>query len=108
MVPKQNDNPPRGLSAEVHTALEAALRCYGSTGSAEALDALTAMLQTAGRDARARELRSDELLLVFKAIELKLGLGDHERFDRTGVGRPESAMSRTRLLRAMLEAYYAG
>ncbi len=107
MVSQQNDNPPRGLSVEVHTALEAALRFYASTGSVEALNALTAMVQTAGRDARARELRSDELLLVFKSIEHKLGIGDHERFEKTGVGHPENAISRSRLVRAMLEAYYA-
>jgi hypothetical protein len=101
MVPQHTNDPvgpPRGLSPEVERELEDALREL--SGEASVSPRLTKAIQAAGHDARRRALRSDELLLAFKAIEARVGpLADVEYF--------QAPISRTRLIRALIEAYYA-
>lgn len=93
------DNPDsaRSLSPQVETQLSAALQAHSKQPTDETGKALKAALETAAEDARTRQLRSEELLLVFKAIERSSGvlLGDEK-----------AAASRNQLIKALLDAYY--
>lgn len=92
--------PPRSLSPEVKEQLEQALREFAAAASPVVTDSLRTALERAGNDARERTLRPEELILVFKSIEQRLGV----RFpDSETAG---GATFRTRLIRALLEAYY--
>lgn len=104
MVPHNTsgDDPPRALTAEVQVRLELALRTFAAAGSAEAFDELIQALGAAGRDARALAMRSEELVLAFKAIEQAIGISVPERSKTGG-----SAMGRSQIIRALIEAYYA-
>jgi hypothetical protein len=92
--------PPRSLSPEVEEQLEQALREFAAAASPVVKDSLRTALERAGHDARERKLRPEELILVFKSIEQRLGV----RFpDAETAG---GATFRARLIRALLEAYY--
>jgi hypothetical protein len=94
------EEPPRSLSPDVTEQLEQALRGFAASARPVVTDALRSALERAGNDARERKLRPEELILVFKAMEQRIGV----RFpDSETAG---GAAFRTRLIRALLEAYY--
>jgi hypothetical protein len=97
---KTPEEPPRSLSPEVKEQLGQALREFASATRPVVTDALRRALERAGHDAREQKLRPEELILVLKAMEQRIGvrLPDSE----TAGG----AAFRTRLIRALLEAYY--
>lgn len=92
--------PPRSLSAEVEQRLERALRGLVADRSTAITEGLTDALKAAGSDARERNLRPEELILVFKTLEERIGVTRSD--EETG---PRSNF-RARLIRALLEAYY--
>jgi hypothetical protein len=103
MVAQHTNTPeesPRALSPEVTEQLEQALREFAAAARPMVTDAMRTALEKAGSDARERKLRAEELILVFKSMEQRIGLKfpDPER-----AGDPTF---RTRLIRALLEAYY--
>jgi len=87
------------LSPEVKEQLERALREFAASATAVVTDALRATLERAAHEARARKLRPEELILVFKSLEQRIGV----RFPDAKAGDPTF---RTRLIRTLLEAYY--
>jgi hypothetical protein len=93
------DSPdqPRSLTPKVEAQLTAALQAHAAHPSDETEKGLKGAIEEAARDARARELRSEELVLVFKAIERTSGvlLADEK-----------TSSSRNRLIKALLDAYY--
>jgi len=100
MVPQHTGTPDesRRLSPEVEAQLEAALRLVA--GPAHALDVLHDAVRAAAADARARNLRAEELLVNFKEVEARLGA---PLVDNASLGDAE----RSRVIRALIEAYYA-
>jgi len=103
MVAKQTntpEKPTRSLSPEVTEQLEQALRDFAAAARPTVSDALRSALERAGSDARERKLRPEELILVFKSMEQRIGVSFPDP-DTTG-----SATFRTRLIRSLLEAYY--
>src|SRR6266571_7862338 len=94
------EEPPRSLSPEVTVQLEQALREVASAARPVVTDALRSALERAGHDARARTLRAEELIIVFKAMEQRLGVTFPDPETAGG------ATFRTRLIRTLLEAYY--
>jgi hypothetical protein len=94
------EEPPRSLSPDVKEQLEQALRGFAASARPVVTDALRTALERAGNDARERKLRPEELILVFKAMEQRIGV----RFP--GPETQGGATFRTRLIRALLEAYY--
>ena len=102
MVPQHTNppgDPPRSLSPDVEKQLEQSLRTFLKTKNAPADDVRSA-LQAAARDARARSLRAEELLTILKSLELRLGSSIPED------GGDDKDAGRSRLIRAMIEAYY--
>jgi hypothetical protein len=99
----QHTNPPeeapRSLSPEVKKQLESALREVAEAAFPLVTDSLRATLEKAGNEARERGLRPEELILAFKNLEQRIGV----KFPEPNVGDPTF---RTRLIRALLEAYY--
>lgn len=93
---KTPDEPPRPLSAAVAEELEQAVRAFLSQPSGDADEALRRAIASAGRDARERQLRPEELLLAFKSIEERVRAASSKGH----------ASARTRLIQALLEAYY--
>ena len=100
MVAQQSNPPgqPGGLSPEVELALEAAFRqLIEEHPGAEA--AVERAVTAVGTEARQRGLPPEELLIAFKAIE-----------ERAADSQPGSAYRphglRSKMIRAMLEAYY--
>ena len=102
MVP-QHTTPPEGpsrtLSPTVEQQLEQALRAFLKTKNAQA-DGLRTALRVAAKDARERKLRAEELLTVLKSMEQRIGITIPEETDG------DKDASRSRLIRAMIEAYY--
>jgi hypothetical protein len=94
------EEPPRSLSPGVKEQLEQALREFADAAKPIVTDALRSALERAGNDARARKLRAEELILLFKAMEQRIGVKFPD-LEREG-----GATFRTRLIRALLEAYY--
>ena len=96
MVPdRQFPGSSRSFSPEVEAALEAAMR-EEWTGD-EPPETLRAAVRAAARDAKQRLLRAEEMLVAFKAIELRAAA-------RHGpLGRGED---RVRIVRALIDAYY--
>lgn len=103
MVAQHTSTPegaPRSLSPQVKERLEHALREFAAEATPVVSDALRTALEGAGNDARERRLRPEELILVFKSMEQRLGI----RFpDPQKAGDPTF---RTGLIRILLEAYY--
>lgn len=96
---KTPDDPFRPLSPEIAAELEQAVRAFIASDDGRADDALRQALARAGQDARERHLRPEELLLAFKEIESRAG-------EARGSARQVKASLRTKLIQAMLEAYY--
>lgn len=98
--PGTPEEPARSLSPEVAEQLERALREYAAAASPVVSVELRAALERAGTDARERELRPEAMILVFKSMEQRIGV----KFpDPKTAGGPTF---RTRVIRALLEAYY--
>lgn len=94
-APRFDSPDARSLSPQVEAQLSAALKAHSKQPSEENSRTLQSAIHAAARDARERELRSEELVLVFKAIE------------RTSVPPDEkAAASRNRLIKSLLDAYY--
>src|SRR5205809_3420381 len=68
------EEPPRSLSPEVTEQLEQALRDFAAAAKPMVTEVLRTALARAGDDARARKLRAEELILLFKAMEQRIGL----------------------------------
>ena len=92
-----NTENARALSPDVESRLTASLKAHASQPTEQTANALKAALDAAARDARARQLRSEELLIVFKAIEQSSGALMRD---------DKSAMSRNKLIKALLDSYY--
>jgi hypothetical protein len=103
MVARPTNSPedaPRSLSPEIEAQLEQALRDFAVAGAPVVTDSLRTTLERAGNQARERKMRPEELIVVFKSMERRIGV----RFpDPQTAGDPTF---RTRLIRALLEAYY--
>jgi len=98
MVPdQQRPDESRPFSPEVEAALEAALLEPWSGGAPSV--ALHRALKAAAHDARQRLLRAEEMLVAFKTIEQRVSAR------RSGALAP-STDDRTRLIRALIDAYY--
>jgi hypothetical protein len=95
----QFDSPDgaRSLSVHVEAQLSAALVAHAKQPTPETAQSLKSALEVAAREARERELRSEELLLVFKAIERTSGVM---------LADEKAAASRNQLIKSLLEAYY--
>jgi len=93
------DSPdsPRPLSPQVEAQLTAALKAHSSKPSDDTAKRLQDAIVAAAQDARKQELRSEELVLVFKSIERASGIP---------VGDDKIAASRNKLIKALLDAYY--
>lgn len=96
-APRFDSPDARALSPEVESQLSAALKAHSAQPSEETARTLKTAIEAAAADARARDLRSEELVLVFKAIERTSGvlLGDEK-----------AAASRNHLIKMLLDAYY--
>lgn len=96
-------NPPEGesrsLSPDITARLEQALRAFISAPSERVTETLRTALQAAARDARARDLRPEELIVLFRAMEERIGKLPEGEFAPTSTFR-------SRMLGAMLQAYY--
>jgi hypothetical protein len=102
MVPQNSHGqPPRSLSPEVEEQLTRALSALSLSTDSSPDPALQQAIAAAGREAKDRELNPEELILAFKRLEKRL---DHSA---TGDDAARVAM-RTKLIRALLEAYYTG
>lgn len=102
MVPQHTsppDGPSRTLSPAVEQQLEQALRTFLKTKNASA-DGVRTALRVAAKDAREHKLRAEELLTILKSLEQRIGATIPE--DAGG----DKDASRSRLIRAMIEAYY--
>jgi len=101
MVPQHSDTPegpPPSLSPVIARNLEDALRAFLKTPTSS-VDELRSALQGAARDARDQGLAAEQLLIILKAMEQRIGSAIPED--------PKApTASRTRLIRAMIEAYY--
>lgn len=101
MIPHRTNEPgepPRRLSPDVERELERALHAF-ATGQ-DATGMLRPALESAARDARERNMRAEELLMAFKAVErrVRAPLGEET---------PSGSPLRVPLIRALLEAYYS-
>lgn len=99
MVPKHGntEDPPRPLSPEIEHELEAIFR--EMIRGADVADRLKVAIDATAKDARARQLRAEEMLIALKAIEARVGPGltdDH----------PRAPGMRSALIRALIQAYY--
>lgn len=91
--------PPRSLSAEVETQLARALAALAGAKRTEPDGALKLALEAAAHEARERGLMPEELILAFKNLEQRLTpRGDNNEETRVAL--------RTKIIRALLEAYY--
>lgn len=98
MVPQHSSGPPpRDLSPDVLRQLEHAFGQFAAR-AADAAALLTEAVRAVGRDARARALTPEELVLAFKSVEARVQLSAPKDWTATAL--------RTGLIRAMLEAYY--
>lgn len=88
----------RSLSPEVEAELAAALRAHSAAATEDTATALRLSFAAAARDARERAMRSEELVLVFKAIERRAG--------PMVTLAPQAAASRNQLIKELLDAYY--
>lgn len=86
------------LPPHIREQLENAFRALAK-GEAEAEQAIELAVIAVGTEARERKFRPEELLVAFKAIE------DHAR-ECAPLAQEESYSFRTRIIGAMLEAYY--
>ena len=104
MVPEHTRPPrPRAFSPEVAAQLEAALRSI-ATKPAPLTDSLRAALTAAATEARELQLRPEELIVAFKTLEEKVGA----TFPDDDPDDPDGRRFRAKIIRALLEAYYAG
>ena len=94
------EEPPRSLSPEVTEQLEQALREFAAAAKPIVTEVLRTALERAGADARARKLRAEELILLFKAMEQRIGV----KFPDPQIGG--GVTFRAQLIRGLLEAYY--
>jgi hypothetical protein len=101
MVPQNSHGqPPRSFSPEVEEQLVLALGAVTDGKLGEPGPDLLRAVEAAGREAKERALHPEELILAFKQLERRL---DFASFDDS-----VRASFRTRLIRALLESYYAG
>ena len=100
MVPQNSQGQPRSFSPEVEEQLARALVAVTSLTGANPGPELQAAVEAAGKEAKTRCLSPEELILAFKEIERRLDF-DAIRDDRMRVAL------RTKLIRALLEAYYS-
>jgi hypothetical protein len=97
----ETPGPPRPLDPRIEQTLVDALKALFSADPTEAArQALQDAVVAAARDARARKLRPEELVLAFKALEQRAGYSVPEKPTRGE--RPRSQM-----IQALLDAYYA-
>lgn len=99
----QSETPgaPRALDPRVEQELVDALKAhFSSKGSDATRGALNDAMTAAARDARARQLRPEELVLAFKALEHRAGYAVPDKGTR-------GDRSRSQLIQALLDAYYA-
>jgi hypothetical protein len=102
MVPK-HDSPkhhPRSLSPAIEVELEQALGALCVSESPETTERLRLAVNDAGRDAREIGLRAEELILLLKSLERRIGGSIPDR-DVHG----KDAL-RTRMIHTLLKAYY--
>ena len=99
MVPDRRlpGDDSRAFSPDVESALEAAM--LEEWRDDEPPAALRAALRAAAHDARQRLLRAEEMLVAFKAIEMRTSA---QRGHRAGW----AAEDRLRIMRALIDAYY--
>lgn len=102
MVPHRNtpDEPTRALSAEVERALISALRAVASGEADSSSEPVREAVTAAGQEARDRALRPEELVLAFKRIE------DAATRSLDAREQANHVAARSRLMQALLEAYY--
>lgn len=102
MVPQRNtpDEPTRAFSAEVERALTSALRSLATGEADSSSESVRKAVVAAGREARERSLRPEELVVAFKRIEdavvRVLDPRDHANH----------LAGRSRMMQLLLEAYY--
>jgi hypothetical protein len=96
----QSDAPgsPPALSPAIEQQLSAALKAHAVRPSDETTASLRSAIAAAAIDARRHGLQSQELIIVFKSIEMQAG--------RIAEGDGRSPESRNQLVRALLDAYY--
>ena len=93
--------PPRPFSPEIEKALVNALRSLAEGDSDASSGKLRRAVAAAGEDARARDLRPEELVLAFKSIEAQLA-----KLLTPAASSAHEAV-RTQVMQLLLEAYYA-
>jgi hypothetical protein len=102
MVPQRNtpDDPTRALSAEVERALTSALRALATGQADSSSEQVREVVLAAGKEARERSLRPEELVLAFKRIEetavKSLDAREHANH----------LAARSRVMQLLLQAYY--
>lgn len=103
MVAQHPDRPgpsPRSLSPDVEDQLALALANALSGKNLTVDPGLQAALEAAAKEARQRSLLPEDLVLSFKKLEV--------RIDSRAHGDESARVAlRTRIIRALLEAYYA-
>lgn len=90
--------PPRALSEPVQRQLELAMRAFAANDQRSA-DLLRDAVVAAANEGRARELRSEELVIALRTIEGRVG-------ELASLQERTRSEFRVRLMRSMLEAYY--
>jgi hypothetical protein len=102
MVAQHTNNPgppPRSLSPEVEDQLARALR-QRLSGKEPSIDPmLQDALRGAAREARERALMPEDLVLVFKRLDQRMDT-------RLAMDETLRVSLRTKIVRALLEAYY--
>lgn len=93
-----SDGPPRSLSPAVTAELAAAMRSFAA-GSRTSEAWLQRALSAAALEAREMGLRPEELVLALKRIEVTVSRASTRSL-------PEQEAFHTRILAAMLEAYF--
>jgi hypothetical protein len=104
MVPQHTGSPggpPRSLAPNVEKELEDTFRAIAAGQDVKLR--LQRAIEAAARDARERQLRAEELLLAFKAIEERSGVLVSGGLFVGGTGYP---VGRSQLIRTLIEAYY--
>jgi hypothetical protein len=101
MVPQNSHGePPRSFSPAVEEQLARALTSLSSLKQKEPTTDLRQAIEAAGREAQDRALDPQELIVAFKRLEQRLDLHGHG-------DDPSAVALRTKLIRLLLEAYYA-
>ena len=96
------DSPdaPRSLAPEIEKRISVSLKAHAHKPTDETSVSLRTALAAAARDARERGILSEELVLIFKAIEHSAGI-------RLADDEPGNPNSRSQIVRALLDAYYS-